>query len=117
MQPVILKVYGNVYPFSKSFIPGLESICSNCQPLPDKFSEEMPIIYYANELLRISFEGIYFPIEEIVEYLKSALTSNQNGKIDYLDLENWSLTRYLIENGMIDKSSTSLNNVMDYSGF
>lgn len=117
MQPVILKVYGNLYPCPQSFVPGLDAICSNCYPPSDQLSNETPVIYYANELLRISFEGIYFPIEEVLSYLESVLTPSQNGKIDYLDLENWKMTRYLIEDVRIVRHSTSLNNVMDYSGF
>ena len=73
---------------------------------------EAPWLFLEDGVLRISWEGVYFPLEEIL----GALSSNTEGKLDYLDLEDWTLTRCVPRNGGFHCSKRSLNHVLDYSG-
>lgn len=73
-----------------------------------------------DNLLRISFEGIYFPLEEVLEALDGNLTPEAEGKLDYLDLEAWTLERHIFQAapGTPRRTSAtrSLNHVLAYSG-
>lgn len=110
-QPVLIKVYGNLFPADEAILQALLPIASLASP-----QESAPIIL-EGDLLLISFEGVYFPLEDLVECLKGLLKSGMEGKIDFLDIENWKMTRYLIGDGKISHNSVGLNHVMDYSGF
>ena len=68
-------------------------------------------------MLRISFEGLYFPEEDVVATLEQHLKPSQVGKLDILDLDAWRMRRYVIGQGTITSRANSLNNVLDYSGF
>lgn len=110
-QPVLIKVYGSLFPADEAILQTLLPIASLASP-----QESAPIIL-EGDLLLISFEGVYFPLEDLAECLKGLLKSGMEGKIDFLDIENWKMTRYLIRDGKISHNSVGLNHVMDYSGF
>lgn len=110
-QPVILKVYGQLWPANKELHENLQAIASQALP-----QQDYPATSLQDDLLKISFEGIYYPIDETLAAIQKQLTPNQRGKLDVLDLENWKLTRHLFENGGISCHSAPLNNVLDYSG-
>ncbi len=113
MQPVLLKIYGSLYPATPEQAATLEKIAekgmSSCQ--------ETPAVWLEGDLLKISFEGIYFPVDDFMDEIKKFLTGEQQGKVDILDLEAWTLARHQFVDGKIASSGTSLNNVLDYSGF
>ena len=108
---VLIKVYGHVWPIEKNVLEALRGYFSDSGHMA---MEDM--LVYENDMLRISFEGIYFDIEEVMSTLKKYLQATSQGKVDYIDLEAWTLTRYSIDNGIICISSASLNAVMDYAG-
>lgn len=110
-QPDLVKVYGNLYPVQHGLLAALRSLSPLLLPKPDEspFQEE-------NGLLAISFEGVFFPLEEALLAIKKGLDTAQKGKLDYLDLENWRMIRYLIENGEIARREAPLNNILAYSG-
>lgn len=68
------------------------------------------------DLLRISFEGLYFPVEETLAAVAARLRPDQTGKLDVLDLENWRLERHVFADGRISSGAAPLNNVLDFSG-
>ena len=113
MQPVLLKIYGSLYPATPAQAASLKKIAerglSSCQ--------ETPPVSLEGDLLKISFEGIYFPVDDFMNEIKKFLTSDQQGKVDVLDLEAWTLGRHQFADGEIISSSAPLNNVLDYSGF
>lgn len=117
-QPVLIKLYGNLSPVLVNLANELIACAAGAM------GETTPseIIDYDGTLLRISFEGIYFPVEEVIalieEYRKRPLAQEEIpcGKLDELDLENWMLKRYLIEKERIIIKKSPLNNVLDYSG-
>ena len=112
---VALKVYGHIYPASKELESDLEQAL--CTAMQDPISLDVPLLCRENDMLRISFEGNYFPEDDVVSALKKHIEPSQKGKLDVLDIENWKMTRYFFQNGTITNRSASLNSVMDYSGF
>ncbi len=111
-QDILIKVYGHVWPVKNNLAPILEPCFIFGQNL-----SKSEMLVFENDMLRLSFEGIYFDIDELISLLKPSLTEQCQGKVDYIDLEAWSLTRYIIQGTKIITSMVSLNAVMDYSGF
>lgn len=107
----MLKVYGNFCPANELLFQKMTGACASAVSL------EQPVVFLEGDLLRISFEGVYFPVDEVLTVFQDYITLNARGKLDYLDLENWTMTRYIFKNGKISSSSAPLNNVLDYSGF
>lgn len=112
-QPVLIKVYGAFAPASDKLQNGLDAVAS----LGMGTHTEGEAVSRLGEWLRISFEGIWFPLDELKTFLESFSGAALRGKLDYLDLENWRLTRLEFLNGELRVSSAPLNNVLDYSGF
>lgn len=110
---VLVKVYGHVWPATASLLEALRPLM---QSLP---SGEIPVeqtLELDGTLLRISYEGVYFPLDEALEILTPHIGPDSQGKVDYLDMEAWMLHRYRIVQGRLQGSSASLNAVLDYSG-
>lgn len=112
-QPLLVKLYGNLYPATESMEVSFKHLCRDAFPV----EAAKACISLQKDLLLISFEGIYFPKEELEAWIYSILQPNLCGKIDFLDLENWQMTRYLVTDGQLNIHTVSLNHVMDYSGF
>lgn len=108
---VILKVYGHVRPVSDDFYAALDKACAGA--IADGRDE--PALLREGEMARISFEGMYFPVEEVLEALALHLGPEHKGRLDVLDMESWRLTRHVFDGGL-RTNSASLNSVLDYAG-
>ena len=108
----LLKVYGHVFPVTDAFYEDLARACADA--LPD--ADDIPVLEKDGDMARISFEGMYFPVDEVLEALARHLGPEHKGKLDVLDMDGWRLTRHVFEAGRINSSSAPLNNVLDYSG-
>lgn len=108
----LCKVYGHVYPVTEALHAALEQAVAGA--LADDPSEA--VLCREGDMDRISFEGVYFPEEEVLAALRQHLGPDMQGKLDYLDLENWRMRRHRFVQGRIVSSSAPLNNVLDYSG-
>lgn len=108
-QPILVKVYGNLSPYEPELAEKLKTVLKGCYPPEEALRID-------GDLLLISFEGIYFPLDEVITLISADLYPSMTGKVDYLDIENWRLVRYVINKGIITRSEAPLNNVMDYSG-
>ena len=82
-----------------------------------------PWLFLEGDILRIEWEGVYFPLDEVLQALNNCLPPDAEGKLDYLDLEAWTLTRHVLsqntEAGPRNRFSIttrSLNYVLAYSG-
>lgn len=106
-QPILIKVYGNLCPGTPELLETLSALCLTALP-------EAGTVSLEDSLLLISFEGIWFPLENVIEAISA--WPDLSGKVDYLDIENWRLERYLFENGHASYKSGSLNQVLEYSG-
>lgn len=110
-QP-LLKVYGHIYPVDEPLYEALEHACADAMPDED----DLPVLELDGDMARISFEGTYFPLDDVLTALTAHLRAEHLGKLDVLDLEDWRLTRHTFAQGQIDVHSAPLNNVLDYSG-
>lgn len=110
-QPVLLKIYGHIYPATSIMFTELEKIAKQAMPVPD-----CSVINIKDNLLTISFEGIWFPADEMIKTIQTHLKPEQTGKLDIIDIDAWMLTRYQIHDSSITHSSAHLNNVLAYSG-
>ena len=110
-QPVLLKVYGNLFPADETDREALARACADRVPAADGEA-----VLREGDLVRISFEGLYFPAEDVLEAIAARLKPGQQGKLDVLDLEAWRLTRHLFAEGRITSRTAPLNNVLDFSG-
>lgn len=108
----LLKVYGHIYPVDNEDFAALAHACADA--LPD--TEDIPVIEMDGDMVRISFEGVYFPVDEVLAALNLLLRPGHQGKLDVLDMEGWRLTRHVFADGSIKSSSAPLNNVLDHSG-
>lgn len=113
-QPVLVKVYGNFTPASLEFAEKL----SSCGPFASAMADAGDVVALEGSLLLIFFEGVWFPVDEVVDRVRQWLAETRNaaGKLDVLDIEEWKLSRYLVQNGKLLLKQAPLNNVLDYSG-
>lgn len=108
----LLKVYGHIYPADTTMYAALETACASA--LAD--ADDVPLLERDGDMVRISFEGTYFPLEDVLAVVEERLRPEHKGKLDVLDMEGWQLIRHTFENGRIVRRSASLNHVLDYSG-
>lgn len=108
----LLKVYGHVYHVNNDFYAALEQACADAMPDED----DVPVLERDGDMARISFEGMYFPVDEVLAVFGEHLCPEHKGKLDVLDMEGWRLYRHAFNHGRIESHSAPLNNVLDYSG-
>lgn len=111
MSNILLKVYGG-------FLPAPEKMDEEILGLSHLVMGEDSFFERDGNLINISFEGIYFPVDELLEILKGHLLPESEGRLDVMDMEAWTLTRYVWEKNQFEASRPrNLNQVMEYSGF
>jgi len=108
MPTVLVKAYGALYPAGPEHFEAVSRVLSDWY-LEDAASLE-------GDLLRISHEGEYFPAEELVEALRPLLPPDAEGKLDFLDLEDWSLRRFFFHHGTVSVRQASLNQALESCG-
>ncbi len=108
---VLVKVYAHVWPVHQQLYTVWQELLPQSSVMD---AEEM--LCYEGDMLKLSYEGIYFPLDDFLESLHPFLHKESQGKLDYIDLEAWKLTRHKIQGKELVVSSASLNNVLDYSG-
>lgn len=86
MRSVLVKAYGSLHPADEAALSAVSGVLEDWY-LPDA-------VELKGDLLRISHEGEYFPAEDVVDALRPFLTEASEGKLDYLDLEAWTLRRF-----------------------
>ncbi len=111
-QPVLIKVYAAFTPCSEDLRAELESACASAMG-----EGEEPVVGMLGDMVRISFEGLYFPVDDVAAVVERLGAAGAAGKMDVLDLENWRLTRWSAADGRVECRSNTLNSVLDYSGF
>lgn len=106
---MLVKAYGSIEPVDGKLMLSLTDILQNACG-----EEGEPILRLDGNMAILSFEGIYFPEEDLIACLEKDASSS--GKIDILDIEQWRLRRYILKNGAIERRSGTLNDVLAYSG-
>lgn len=110
MQNIRVKVYGFLRPCAQE---GLDALRAALRLLGDEADEALAL---EGELLNVTYEGAFFPVEDFMAALAPLLQEASKGKLDYLDMEEWKITRYSFDNGFITQNVRDLNSVLDYSG-
>ncbi|MCH5276745.1 MAG: hypothetical protein J1E80_02800 [Desulfovibrionaceae bacterium] len=105
MRPVFVKVYGSLHPAGRAALAAVSSV------LADWYIPEA--VELKGDLLRISHEGEYFPVEDVVDVLRPLLSETCEGKLDYLDLEAWSLRRFFFRHGRVSERTASLDRALE----
>jgi len=107
MEHILIKVYGSISCVNQQLYDAAKLVVDE---------QDEDTIELDGDFFTITFEGIYFMIDEFIEAIKPHLTKDCSGKIDYIDVDEWTLTRFWIDNGIITSNSAGLNHVMDHSG-
>lgn len=114
---ILVKVYGAFHPVDDSGSPaGGACFHAVAEAGRDAIGQEEEWLFYEGDLLRISFEGRYFPLDDVLDALEKTLPEGAGGRLDYLDLEAWTLTRHTVKDGEVAASTRSLNHVLDHAG-
>lgn len=103
MEQIIIKVYGSITPANQAMLNAVQNIAEGSISLD-------------GDVLLISHEGMYFMIDECIDALKPLMDKDCEGRIDYIDMDEWTLSRYWIHGGLVTHSTVGLNQVMAYSG-
>lgn len=80
---------------------------------------EIPeILLMQNGGMRIAFEGLAFPLEDLLAHIADhAPRLRLDGKLDCMDLEAWRLIRVKWQGGAMTRREGSLNAVLAHAGF
>ncbi len=106
MRPILVKVYGSLYPVPYECFLETENI------LLAWHIEDA--VFYENEMVRISFEGDYFPCDEVGELFRNYHNEKTEGKLDCIDLEAWTLTRHSYQSlAMYRVNTASLDKALE----
>ncbi len=106
MRPILVKAYGNLHPVERACFEEAEHILE-AWGISDA-------VFYEGDMVRFSFEGDYFPCDEIAQLLKKFHTIHTEGKLDCMNLEDWLLTRHFFkENGEYHTNTATLNKALD----
>jgi len=107
MEHILIKVYGSISNASPELFAAALAMIEE----QDEDAVELDGTFFT-----ISFEGIYFMMDEFIDAIKPHLTKECSGRIDYIDVDEWRLTRFWLEGGLITQNTADLNHVMDHSG-
>ena len=102
------KAYGNLSPAGEKAVQAVDRV------LMDWGIQQRAEL--AGDILRISFEGVFFPMDDVLAALKPFLCPISSGKMDLINMEEWTLTRAVFAGTEIHLSSAGLNDVLAYSG-
>ncbi len=113
-QPILLKVYAAFAPATQEDFRKLSEACTSAIAAED---DHDPFVTMLDDMLRLSFEGLYFPLDDVAPIIQELAEKKTAGKMDVLDMENWRMTRYQAKgDGRLEIRSAPLNSVLDYSG-
>ena len=105
MRPVLVKAYGSLHPAGQPVLAAVSAVLTDWY-IPGAVELE-------GDVLRISHEGEYFPVEDVVEALRPLLNESSEGKLDYLDLESWTLRRFFFRCGRVSERAASLDRALE----
>ncbi len=108
MRHILVKVYGSVHPLAPE---DRDSLLKRLEILLDDEAVD-----FDGDMVRMSYEGMYFPIDEVLEIVQEYLHAGSQGRIDYIDMDGWRLHRHMIEGTTITEKSNNLNNILDFAG-
>lgn len=116
MSQVTAKVYASFFPADASVRAAVAGATAQA------LGPEPAVVDLEGDLLRLSWEGVYFPLEDVLRALALSLPPKVEGRLDSIDLDAWTLTRYTLppEQGReraFVAHTRGLNHVLAHSGF
>ena len=105
------KAYGNLHPANERILRALEAVFDTWG-----LAVDLELAGSDGALLRLSFEGVFFPEDDVVNAIRPFLTPQSTGKLDIINVEDWTLTRYMFDAGQLHRGQRDLNQVLEYSG-
>jgi len=105
MRPVLVKAYGALDPAGADALDAVKAV------LESWYIEDAAEL--SGDLLRISFEGDMFPEDDVIEAIRPFLCGSSRGKLDVLDLEAWTLHRFLFDGGRIRDNKVTLDKALE----
>lgn len=105
MRPIAMKAYAGIHPLNADALEAVKAV------LRDWHIEDA--VELTGDLLRISFEGDYFPGEDVAEALRPFLSQDSRGKLDVMDLDAWTLQRFFFDYGSLSTRMASLNQALE----
>ena len=111
MRQEPVKAYGNLHPADGRALQALEAVFDSWG-----LTVELELAGSNGDLLRLGFEGVFFLYYDAVEAIRPFLTPASTGKLDILNFEDWTLTRYTFDAGRLCRGQRDLNQVLEYSG-
>ena len=113
MRGVHHKVFASFYPLAPAEALALSEALEGLSWL---VVGEETFVFREGDMLRLSFEGQYFPVDEALELLDGLLPESAEGRFDAIDMDAWTITRHLYAKGKRHSNTRSLNDVLEYSG-
>lgn len=107
----LVKVYAGFFPPGDTCRPAVEIAGRSAVGCDEAW------LFEENGLLRIAWEGVWFPLDDVLDAFAAHLPLSATGKLDCLDLEAWTLTRCQFMDGAFERQVRGLNHVLEYSGF
>ena len=101
------KTYGHLFPADQHIADAVGAVLSDWN-IPECTELE-------GDIFRISFEGVFFPLDDVLDALRPLLCAESSGKIDLIDMEAWTLTRAAFSGTEITVKTVGLNHVLAYS--
>lgn len=114
MTPILIKIYGAFHPADEICFAAVQRAGSAA--IASAADDPCPWLLLEGGLLSISFEGLSFPVDDVLTALAATLRAHTQGKLDILDMEAWTLTRHQWRSGAFHSSQRGLNEVLDHSG-
>ncbi len=65
------------------------------------------------DALDFEYEGVYIDHEPYLQEIQDILGTAANGQVDFIDLIDWKMFRYVIDQGTITEHSIPLNEVLE----
>jgi hypothetical protein len=121
MEPVLVKVYAAFLPANAACLAAVEragalAIASVNAGAVNTDASRPSWLLLEDGFLRISFEGLHFPVDDVLAALAATLPPHAEGKLDLIDMEAWVITRHQWRSGVFHASRRSLNHVLAHSG-
>ena len=110
MKGILVKVYAGLHPTDAACVDAVRR--AGAEALHDSGEDWL---VHDRDLLRISFEGLYFPEDEVIAALDACLPMQAQGKLDVIDMEGWELRRYMREDGAFRLLRRDLDQILEYS--
>ncbi len=70
-------------------------------------------LYQQENALDFEYEGVYIDHEPYLEEIEAILGEQAHGQVDFIDLIDWRMFRYVIKEGKITENEIPLNEVLE----